>query len=115
SSPDDLAPVFQTMLDNAMRVCQAQFGHLSLIAGENSFRMVAVRRPTAAIEAERSRQYSSYQPDSDAPIARASATKQVVHVEDFRTEPAYLRRSPPAVRIVELDGARTTLAVPLLK
>ena len=77
------------------------------------FRNVAIRGATPAAEDGSLNQV--FQPDPDSPLMRCIKTRQVVHVEDFRTEPAYLRRSPPAVRLVDVRGARTVLAVPMFK
>jgi GAF domain-containing protein len=111
SSPGELRPVFQAMLDSAMRICEAQFGHLSLCEGD-SFRFAAWHDASTSEDYAR---IQVYRPDPDAPIARAATSKQVVHVEDYRTEPAYLRGSPPAVRLVETRGARTVMGVPMVK
>ena len=47
---------------------------------------------------------------------RCIKTRQVVHVEDFRTEPALYRgKVRPAVRLVDVRGARSVLAVPMFK
>jgi GAF domain-containing protein len=112
SSPGELGPVFRAMLDNATRVCQANFGNLILYEGTR-FRNVAIRGATSAAEDGSLNQV--YQPDPDSPLMRCIKTRQVVHVEDFRTEPAYIRKSPPAVRLVDARGARTVLAVPMFK
>jgi GAF domain-containing protein len=108
----DLAPVFESMLDNATRVCQANFGNLILCEGA-MFRNVAIRGATPVADDGSLNQV--FQADPDSPLVRCIKTQQVVHVEDFRTEPAYLRRSPPAVRLVDARGARTVLAVPMFK
>ena len=111
-SSGELGPVFESMLDNATRVCQANFGNLILYEGTR-FRNVAIRGATSAAEDGSLNQV--YQPDPDSPLMRCIKTRQVVHVEDFRTEPAYIRKSPPAVRLVDGRGARTVLAVPMFK
>jgi GAF domain-containing protein len=113
SSPGQLKPVFESVLDNATRVCHANFGNLILREGA-MFRNVAVRGVTRAAEEDGSLN-QVYQPDPDSPLMRCIETRQVVHVEDFRTEPAYHRRSPPAVRLVDARGARSVLAVPMFK
>jgi signal transduction histidine kinase len=100
------------MLDNATRVCQANFGNLILCEGA-MFRNVAIRGATPVADDGSLNQV--FQADPDSPLVRCIKTQQVVHVEDFRTEPAYLRRSPPAVRLVDARGARTVLAVPMFK
>jgi hypothetical protein len=48
-------------------------------------------------------------------VARAAATKQLIHIFDYAEEPAYKQRDPVAVRMVELAGARTIVVVPMLK
>ena len=42
-------------------------------------------------------------------------TKQVVHIEDIRTNPAYLEGDPAVVALSDLAGARTFVVVPMLK
>ncbi len=114
SSPGALEPVFQTMLANAVRICEAKFGNLTLWEGDG-FRAVAVHGEVAF--AQRRRQ----QPKIDVvgypalPLARLAATKSVVHVADFRAEQAYLERQPQTVELVEIGGARTVVFVPVLK
>src|SRR5262249_9186220 len=48
-------------------------------------------------------------------LGRLAATKQVVHIADITTEDAYAERDPVRVATVDLAGARTFLAVPMLK
>src|SRR5262249_8147185 len=51
----------------------------------------------------------------DDSLGRLVATKRLQHVADLRNEPPYLRRDPSFVPLVEVAGARTLLAVPMLK
>ena len=54
-------------------------------------------------------------PAANVPLTRAATTKQVQHVPDIAAEQAYAERDPAIVSIVELGGARTLVAVPILK
>ena len=113
SSPGELAPMFQAMMENATRICQAKFGDLYLREG-NGFRLVASHNaPPAYVEA-RTRE-GLLRPPPDAPLGRVAATKQVVQITDIQTIPSYLEGDPFLVAGVELAGYRTVLDVPMLK
>jgi two-component system, NtrC family, sensor kinase len=113
SSPGDLKPVFQAMLDNATRLCEAKFGHLYLWDGA-AFNLVAMLNTPPALAEERLR--SPLRPGASEPLGRMLATKSVVHVSDASAEQAYIERSDPAlITAVELGGIRTLAAVPMLK
>src|SRR5262249_25637782 len=56
-----------------------------------------------------------FRPGPNLPLARATRTKQVVHIADIRTEQAYIERDPLFVPLADLAGARTLLVVPMLK
>jgi GAF domain-containing protein len=113
SSPGDLEPVFQAMLTNATRICEAKFGSLYLYDGD-AFHNVALHNAPAAW-AELRRREPIVRPHPESAIGRVALTKQVVQVDDARTSPAYLKRGPMEVAGVELAGYRTVLAVPMLK
>src|SRR5262249_5198809 len=49
------------------------------------------------------------------PLGRIAHTRQIVHIADIRTEPAYVEGSPTFVRLADAGGARTLLLVPMLK
>jgi len=113
SSPGDLAPVFETILENATRICAAGFGNL-LLYDEKGYRVTAMHgAPPAWAELRRRDPVPSLHPNS--PIARAARTKQPQHVPDSMKEDAYLDGDRAFVDIVEIAGARTILAVPMLK
>jgi GAF domain-containing protein len=113
SSPGELVPVFEAILGNATRICEAKFGDLYLRDG-NAFRMVATHNaPPAYVEA-RTRD-PLLRPPPDAPLGRVAITKQVVHIADIKTIPSYIECHPFVVAGVELAGYRTVLAVPMLK
>jgi hypothetical protein len=94
SSPGELTPVFQTMLENATRICDAKFGVMWLCE-DGGFRAVALHGPAAHVE-ERRRDSLIY-PEPKTPLARIAASRQIVHITDIRTG-AGLRRTPPNVR-----------------
>src|SRR5258707_813105 len=112
SSPGDLEPVFQAMLENATRICGANFGQMNLYE-EGSFRPVAFYNMPAAYTA--SWAHTSFQPHPQSGLGTVARTHQVVHIEDIRTLPAYLEGNPSVVAISDLAGARSYFVVPMLK
>src|SRR5262245_8469903 len=111
SSPRALQPVFETMLSNAVRICEAKFGNLLLYEGDE-FKYVAMHgAPPAFAELRRRNPVVPM----EGMQARIAATKQVQHVADITTEQTYLDRKPAAVELADVAGARTLLGVPMLK
>jgi GAF domain-containing protein len=113
SSPGALEAVFQAMLENATRLCDAKFASLLLTEG-NEFQRVAVYNAPPAL-VEHWHRTPLVRPHPDSAFGRAALTKQAVHVEDIRTTPAYLQGDALVIAGVELAGYRTVLAVPMLK
>jgi GAF domain-containing protein len=113
SSPGELEPVFQAMLENATRICEAKFGNLLLYDGD-AFRIVSMHGAPPAWDALRRRD-PVIRFSADNPLGRVAVTKQLQHITDFRTEQTYLAREPAPVALVEAAGARTVLVVPMLK
>jgi len=111
-SPGELQPVFDTILQEATRVCQANFG-LMIRYEEGSPHFIAFSGvPQAYVELAKCDGTLS----EHAPSARAARTKQTVHVADFTKEYAYaVERHPMAVAGAEIAGIRTLLVVPMLK
>ena len=109
SSPGELAPVFEAMLANAVRLCEARFGMLFLHE-RGGLRIVATHNvPPEVHEARR-----SFQPHADGTLGKVLRTKQTVHV-DLASTRAYAERHPATVEAVELGGIRTNVGVPMLK
>src|SRR5262245_44722509 len=100
------------MLENATRICDARFGVMWLCEG-GGFRAVALHGPAAHVE-ERRRDPLIY-PEPKTPLARIAQNRQIVHITDIRMEPAYVERFPTFVGLVDAAGARTFLAVPMVK
>ena len=112
TSPGELEPVFQTMLANAVRICEAKIGSLYIREGD-AFRTVATHNaPPAYVEA---RTRELIRPPPDTMLGRLAATRQVVQIADITTIASYLERNPFMVAAVELGGYRTALGVPILK
>ena len=114
SSPGELEAVFQAMLENATRICEAKFGNLTLWEGDG-FRAVAVHGEAAFTQRRRQQPKINILGYPALPLARLAATKSVVQVADLRLEQVYFERHPQTVELVEAGGARTLLTVPMLK
>jgi GAF domain-containing protein len=114
SSPGELEPVFQAMLANATRLCEASYGALWLSEGD-AFRVVALHGALPTAYTAELQRRAVFRPGPGIPLARVARTRQAVHVADVRTEQAYLERDPLAVASVELGGIRTMIVVPMLK
>jgi signal transduction histidine kinase len=112
SSPGDLAPVFDKMLENATRVCGAEFGSMNLVE-DGSLRQAALYNVPPALAAVRANRI--FRPHPQSTLATAIRTKRVAHVADLRTTPAYRERAPATVEFVELGGARSTVVVPMVR
>ena len=113
SSPSDLAPVFDAMLEKALRLCEAAFGFLGTYDGER-FRAVAERGLPPAL-ADFVRQ--PYQPHPGVPPEPLLRGEDLVHIFDVAARPADGPLSVARARalVVEVGGARTLLMVPLRK
>ena len=112
-SPGGLEPVFQAMLEKAVRICDAKFG--SILRWDNEIaHLVATHNAPPAFAEARRRSQNPANPKTS--FGRMVATKAVVHVADAAAEPGYVElHDPAAVAAVELGGQRTALYVPMLK
>ena len=105
SSPGDLEPVFQSLLENATRICEAKFGVLMRFDGE-AFRCAAhLSTPPALVEFM---QRGPFRPPPGSHLDHVMRTKQVSHTADYAADGV---PAPP----VTLGGARSTIDVPMLK
>ena len=102
SSPGELEPVFQAMLENAVRICDAKFGNLMLYDG-NAYQFAALHgAPPAWEELARRQPVFSVRPNS--PLGRLATTRLLEHIADIRQDEAYVERQPATVVIAELAG-----------
>jgi GAF domain-containing protein len=108
SSPGELEPVFETMLANAIQLCGAKFGVMSLREGE-AFRVVATHGAPAALVEQRRRREPLVRPTPGHNLERMMRTKDVVHVPDISVEPG------SAPTLAKFGRAKALVNVPLLK
>ncbi len=106
SSPGDLEPVFQAMLANATRICEAKFGALFLWDGEGLHLAAEVGTPPEYAQFHRKR--GRFKPIPGSQGDRVLRSKQVIHTSDYAAE-------APSSPAVMLGGARSTITVPMLK
>ena len=112
SSPGELEPVFEAMLQNAVHVCDAKFGNIYRWDGDSLHLLATHNTPRAFAEARRN---SLFRPGPNTPTGRMVTTKSVTHVADLAAERGYAERDPLYVESVEVGGIRTLLSVPMLK
>ena len=113
SSPGDMKPVFEAMLANALHICDAKFGHILLYDGERYHAAYLHEVPSSYREFWE--QHGPISPGPNTGLARLARTKQVSHIPDLKADATYAERDPLRVVTVEQAGARSLLAVPMLK
>src|SRR5579862_2030536 len=106
SSPGDLKPVFEAMLVNATRICEAKFGTLFRFEGDAFHFAAEVGTPTDLADLNRTR--GPFQPEPGTLLDHCMRTKQVSRTADYTAEPVLATAA-------KLGGARSTIAVPMLK
>ena len=114
SSPGELEPVFQAMLENATRICEAKVGNLFLREG-NNFRAVAVHGESDYAEGFRRSPLALMNENPGSPLDRIAKTKQFIHIADLRDDQSYRDGNPRIKSLVETAGARTHIVIPMLK
>ena len=108
SSPGDLKPVFEAILANATRICEAKFGNLHLYQ-DGGFPVVA-QHGAPAIYADLRQRQPMIRPSPGSSLDLVARTKRVVHIADVAADPAHDQHP-----LVTLGGARSLLCVPMLK
>jgi two-component system, NtrC family, sensor kinase len=114
SSPGELEPVFNAMLANATRICEATFGGLFLYEAP-LFRTVAIHSKQSYDDYLRRNPLIDLRENPGTPLDRVANIKQVVHIPDLRTDQSYIGKNRFIVRLVEAVGTRTFVSVPMLK
>ena len=112
-SPTDIQPVFDAILENATRLCDAQMANLLLRDGDTV--LPVAQRGGSAEYARWVMNRGPYRPVAGGDMARMLAEGRPVQVADLVDSSEYRARTPGAVALVELGGARSRLNVPMLK
>jgi class 3 adenylate cyclase len=112
SSPGDLAPVFDAILEKAMRLCEAAFGGM-WIFGDRYFANALRGVPQAY--ADFLHGSTEFPGPGTAAYRFLHGERSVIHNIDLADEEAYLTGQPLRVALVDLGGARTAVQVPLVK
>jgi adenylate cyclase len=110
ASPGELEPVFQTMLQNATRLCDAKFAALFEFT-DGAFRALSNLNTPPAL-GDFNRELRVWGPHTA--LGRLAHTRQTVHIEDALADRAY-QEDAGRKAAVQLGGIRTLLAVPMLK
>ena len=113
SSPGDLKPVFAVILENATRLCQANFGLLWLCEGD-AYRAVAMHNAPPAFAEVRQRE-PLVSMSGTTMLAQVARTKRTIQVADIAKDPAYQKNPRNTQLFVKLAGARSVVTVPMLK
>jgi len=112
ASPGELEPVFEKMLENATRICGANFGTMALYDGDSFLTVALYNVPDAYASAQMDK---PIRPHPKSGLGTLARTRQVVHIEDLRIQPPYLEGDPAVVAMSDLAGARTLIIVPMLR
>src|SRR6516225_8444184 len=114
SSPGELEPVFNAIVEKAVALCDATLGNLFLYNGED-FVSAAVHAASPSYAAARRPGLAVRHLHPEVPLNRIRRTKELIHIADVRTEQAYIDRDPTFCELVDSAGARTLLDVPMVK
>jgi GAF domain-containing protein len=107
-SPGDLEPVFRVMLENATRICEAKFG-VTFYYRDGAFSPAAQLNVPKAYS-ELIQQRGSFRPAAGSTFEHLARMKQVIHLADASSDRQFFSNNA-----AKLGGARTYVAVPMLK
>jgi two-component system, NtrC family, sensor kinase len=111
-SSGDLEPIFQKLLENATRLCGAQFGIMNLISDGMVRQAAFYNLPPSYTQAWLNK---PYRPHAESVMGTVARLKQTVHVDDLRTRPAYRQGDTVVVALSDIAGARSYVGVPMLR
>ncbi len=108
-TPGDLGVIFQAILENATRICDAKFGILYLFDG-HAFQLVEAAQGTPAALVEFQRKRGSFVPAQGSRLDRIKHSKQMLNITDAVTSPEVVLSTS-----AKFGGARSMVGVPMLK
>ena len=114
SSPGELEPVFNAMLENATRICDASYAAMWLHDGDG-FRNAAFHGALPPAYTEQWQSGMAFDPGPHSPLTRMSQTRKPLQVADMQEDRAYRDGHPLAVASVDVAGIRTLVCVPMFK
>jgi GAF domain-containing protein len=112
SSPGDLVPVFDAILEKAMRLCDADSGQFSSIDGE-LFTVTAIRGESRLTEWLRHR--GPVRPAPETTMGKILRGENIIQVVDMKDDDAYRRGDPTRRMLVDVGGYRSGLSIALRK
>ena len=109
SSPTDVQPVFETILADAVRLCESHNGAIFKFDGE-ALHLAADYNTTPEFHAYQA--FETFRPGRESAVRRVALERRLVHIPDVLADPELVAyRSEP----YRQEGMRSVLAVPLLK
>jgi signal transduction histidine kinase len=114
-SPGELQPVFEAMVEKAVRICEAKFGNLFLYEPHAFRHVCAIGEQSAFLEWLRREPTIALSNHPHVPLAKLARTKEVTHIVDLKAERGYIERDPRVLALVKSASIRTMLLVPMLK
>src|SRR5262249_30929187 len=102
----DLQPVFETLAENAVRLCEAERAFIHRFDGQ-LLRLVAAHNVSPEL-----REFVDQNPTSPPPhraSARAALERRPIHIHDVRADPEYTFAGP------SVETYRTVLAIPMVR
>ncbi len=115
SSPGELEPVFDAMLVNATRLCDASYGTLWLHEGDGQMRAAALHGGLPQTYLEKWGVGAVFRPSPTVPSARAMRSRKPVQLVDLMADQSYVGGDPLAVAAVQVAGIRSIVSVPMIK
>jgi len=109
TSPGDLAPVFNAILEKAIALCEAAYGVLWTYDGTSLHSAAKYQLPEALAKFVG----PPHTPGPKSGLGRLISGRKIVHIGNYLADEGYLSGEPMPVATAELGGARTLIAVPL--
>jgi len=113
-SRDDEQPVFDVILENATRLCDAPLAYLRLCNEERTQLEIAAHSGTRTEFINFVRDHPLPLDGTQSATARAVLEMTVIQTADLADDPLYRDKQPHRVQAVDVEGMRTLLNVPLI-